>query len=179
MTCIVGIVENGTVYIGGDSYASTGSFVRALKNPKIFQTGPFVIGCTGSIRMSQLLEYSLEIEDQEQDMPDEEYMVRVFIEAVRSCLKEYGYLEVDNNREVIGTFLVGYRGGLYRAASDLQIIQLLDGMAACGCGQRFALAAMYALQGLGYGAEERITRALEVSAYFDGNVAPPFAVLHT
>lgn len=177
MTCVVGIVANGGVWIGADSAAVRGSTVRALKKPKVFRNGPFVIGYTSSFRMGQLLQYSLEVQEQDEDMSNEEYMVRVFVEAVRQCLKKHGYLKKDNDREEIGTFLVGYRGGLYRVDSDLQATQWRDGMSACGCGQQFALGAMHVL--LGLEPEERITRALEAAAYFDGNVVPPFGVMRT
>jgi len=175
MTCVVGIVESGEVWIGADSATVRNCTVRALKKPKVFRNGPFVIGYTSSFRMGQLLQYSLEVKGQEQDMPDEEYMVRVFIEAVRKCLKDHGFLQIDNNLEKIGRFLVGYRSGLYWVDSDLQITQNLDGMMACGSGEEFALGAMYALQGMA--AQKRIVHALEIAAYFDANVVSPFAVM--
>jgi len=177
MTCIVGMVENGKAYIGADSAAVDGSTVRALKQPKIFRRGAFVIGYTGSFRMGQLLQYFLDVPEQGWGISDEEYMVTVFAEAVRKCLKEHGYLKVENNREEIGTFLVGYRGGLYRVASDLQATQTLDGMTACGSGEEYALGALYVLEDLR--AEERILVALTAASYFDSNVAPPFAVMRT
>jgi len=177
MTCIVGMVENGKAYIGADSAAVSNSTVRALKQPKVFRRGPFVIGYTSSFRMGQLLQYFLDVPEQEDGVSDEEYMVTVFAEAVRECLKEHGYLKVENNREEIGTFLVGYRGGLYGVASDLQATQTLDGMTACGSGEEYALGALYTLKGLD--AEERILVALTAASYFDSNVAPPFAVMST
>jgi len=177
MTCIVGAVEGDTVYIGADSAAVGGSLVRALKRPKVFRNGPFIIGYTSSFRMGQLLEYALEVPGQEEDMPDEEYMVTVFVGAVRECLNEHGFLKIDSGREEIGAFLVGYRDGLYCMAEDLQILQTLDGIAACGSAHQFALAVMYDRRGLA--ARFRIGRALEAAAYFSTDVVRPFGVRTT
>ena len=177
MTCIVGMVEDGKVYIGGDSAVTAGNTVRAVKHPKVFRNGPFVIGCVGSVRMSQLLEYVLNVPPQGDDVTDKKYMITVFAEAVRTCLKEYGFAEVEDNKERFGTFLVGYHGGLYSVYSDLQVTQYLDGMTACGSGEEYALGALYTLKGLD--AEGRILVALAAASYFDSNVAPPFAVMRT
>jgi len=37
MTCIVGMIEGNTVYLGGDSALTAGWRVRAQKNPKVFR----------------------------------------------------------------------------------------------------------------------------------------------
>jgi len=177
MTCIVGVVQGDHVYIGADSAAVAGSLIRALHKPKVFRNGPFVIGFTSSFRMGQLLEYALEVPGQEEDMPNEKYMVMVFVEAVRKCLDEYGFLKTDNGREEIGAFLVGYRDGLYCMAEDLQILQNLDGIAACGSGREFALAVMHDRHNLP--AWERIQRALEAAAYLSTDVVGPFGVMGT
>ena len=177
MTCIVGVVEGDSVYIGADSAAVGGSLIRALKRPKVFRNGPFVIGFTSSFRMGQLLEYALEVPEQEEGMPDEEYMVTIFVEAVRKCLKEYGFLKIDSGQEEVGAFLVGYRDGLYCMAEDLQILQTLDGMAACGSAHQFALAVIYDRRNST--TRERIQRALEAAAYFSTDVVEPFGVMTT
>lgn len=178
MTCIVGCENQGKVYIGADSGVGHGYVIRALRRPKVFYRGPFIIGCSGSVRMSQLLQHSLKVPTQENGS-EERYMVCVFVEAVRACLKEHGYLRRENNMESIGSFLVGYRGRLYRMASDLQIIQLLDGLAACGCGEEYALGAMFSLRDQGLAPSDRILAALTTTAYFCNAVLPPFAVVHT
>jgi hypothetical protein len=55
MTCIVGIVENGKVYMGGDAAGVNGYSVRVRKDPKLFKVGEFLFGYTSSFRMGQLL----------------------------------------------------------------------------------------------------------------------------
>lgn len=169
----MGLVSKGKVYMGGDSAGASGWLVRPLQNPKVFKVGPFIIGGTGSVRMSNVLQYHLKVQPQDGES-DHEYMVRQFAEAVRATLKEHGVAKIDNNVEEGGTFLVGYRGHLYWADSDFQITEHTDGYDACGCGQEFALGAMMALEGLP--PKKRVKRALEIAAHFSGGVLPPFQV---
>jgi ATP-dependent protease HslVU (ClpYQ) peptidase subunit len=173
MTCIVGLVHSGKVFIGADSASAAGSTVRETALPKVFRRGDFVIGYTTSFRMGQLLQYVVEIPKAE--VYDLEYMVTQFAEAVRLKFKEYGFTKIDSNQEIGGTFLVGVAGQLFEIASDFQVNTYRDGMAAVGCGCDFALGALQALAHLS--PEERIRRALEVSDYFSGWVMPPFQVL--
>jgi len=174
MTCIIGLVSGGKVYMGGDSAGAAGWTVRALQNPKVFKVGPFIMGGTGSIRMGNVLQYHLEVQPQDGES-DHEYMICQFAEAVRATLKEHGVAKVENNVEEGELFLVGYRGHLYWADSDFQITEHTDGYDACGCGAEFALGAMRVLEGLP--PKKRIKRALAIAAHFSGGVLPPFHIL--
>ena len=63
MTAIVGLVDGGTVWIGGDSFASGGCY-RYPDTPlerKVFVRCEMLIGVTGPSRMTQLLEHVLEV----------------------------------------------------------------------------------------------------------------------
>ena len=59
MTCIVGVVDNGKVYMGGDSAGVGGLCIETRKQPKVFRNGDFLIGYTDSFRMGQLLQYKM------------------------------------------------------------------------------------------------------------------------
>ena len=174
MTCIIGLVSEGTVYMGGDSAGASGWTVRALRNPKVFRVGPFIIGGTESIRMSNVLQYHLEVQSQTGES-DHEYMICQFAEAVRATLKEHGFAKVENNVEEGALFLVGYQGHLYWADSDFQITEHAEDYDAIGCGAKFALGAMMVLEGLS--PQKRIKRALEIAAHFSGGVLPPFHII--
>ena len=174
MTCIIGLVSDGKVYMGGDSAGASGWLVRAVRSPKVFEVGPFIIGYTTSFRMGEILQYHLSVQPQNGES-DHEYMVCQFVEAVRATLKEHGFAKVENNVEEGGTFLVGYHGHLYSVDGDFQMTEHTDGYDACGCGQGFALGAMMALEGLS--PKKRIRRALKIAAHFSGGVAGPFVVV--
>lgn len=179
MTCIIGLAHEGTVYIGADSASGTdGTWeVRATKVPKVFRLGDFLIGYTTSFRMGQILHYHLEVRPQESEGDNLSYMVRVFIPAVRACLKEHGFSKIENNQEEGGFFLVGYRGRLYSIASDFQVNEMADGLDALGCGREYALGAMMAFESEGIPPPERIFRSLAIAACFSGGVIGPFRVL--
>jgi ATP-dependent protease HslVU (ClpYQ) peptidase subunit len=173
MTCIVGLSENGTVYIGADSASASGWEVRASNTPKVFRRGPFIIGYTTSFRMGQILHYQVDLPEAE--TYDEEYMVTKFIEAIRTKFKELGFSKIDSNEETGGTFLVGVAGHIYEIADDFQVQSFADGICAIGCGSSYALGAMAALKSTP--ASDRIERALEIAEYFSGGVCGPFTVL--
>jgi ATP-dependent protease HslVU (ClpYQ) peptidase subunit len=175
MTCIVGLVEGGVVYIGGDSMSVAGWDMGSTEFRKVFRRGEFVVGFTSSWRMGQLLKFRVNVAPQPTDQSDMAYMVGTYIEAVRSCFKDAGFATVENNEESGGLFLVGYKGKLYRVWGDYAVLPSDEGLAAVGCGDAYALAAMMALEGLP--PRERIERALEISAHFSAGVRGPFYVV--
>lgn len=175
MTAIVGLVHDGKVYMGCDS-AAIGNYSngRVTQLKKVFKVGEFLIGYTTSFRMGQILQHHLEVPLQVHGQSDDQYMVVVFIEAVRKCLKDQGFTKVLNNTETGGTFLVGYRGALYSVDDDFQCNWFADGYDACGCGLYHALGAMAALDKLT--PEKRIRRSLEIAEQFCPGVCGPFHI---
>jgi len=181
MTCIVGIVDekNNKVIIGGDSAASAGSGIQIRKDVKVFKNKNFVIGCTSSFRMIQLLQFSFVPPDVvEKDIF--EYMCTDFINAVRKCFKNGGFLQkYTDGDEKGGTFLVGYKNRLFKIDHDFQVAENLNGMDACGCGEEFALGALLALKNLNSSKDGKILRALEVAELLSSGVAGPFVIEST
>lgn len=175
MTCIVGLALDGDVWIGADSAATSGWQVRSTRVPKVFTHGPFIIGYTVSFRMGQLLQFYLDVQPQDGESSDLEYIVKRFVMAVRGCLKEGGYTTIENNKEEGGGFLIGYRGHVYRVGNEFQVTEASDGFDACGCGGNYALGAMAALGSVE--PDERVRMALEIAAHFSGAVRGPFTVL--
>jgi ATP-dependent protease HslVU (ClpYQ) peptidase subunit len=180
MTCIVGLIDNGTVYIGGDSAGCSGFDLNIRADEKVFRNGPFVMGFTTSFRMGQLLRYKLEPPAHPYDidgllMDTRKYMSTIFIDAVRKCLKDGGYACKENEQETGGTFLVGYRGELFFIDSDYQVGKTIDNFNSVGCGNSIALGAMYAT--VGKGPKERIQIALEAAERYNAGVRRPFVVM--
>jgi len=176
MTCIIGLAENNKVYIGGDSASGSDSdwTVRATTIEKVFLCPPFLMGCSASFRMMQLLHYGLKDLPEQTCSSDMEYMVNIFVEYVRQLFSEGGFSKIDNNEEIGGEFLVGYRNQLYLIGPDFQVNSNKDGLDAIGCGADFALGAMKASSHLP--PQKRILRSLEIAAYFSGGVLPPFII---
>ena len=174
MTCVVGLVQRGRVYVGVDSAAVSGWTRRKSDLPKVFRRGPFLIGYTTSFRMGQLLEHELQVPKQAVGQSDMSYMVTQFIEASRKLFKERGFTKVEANKEKGGQFLVGYKGCLYSIESDFQVGKMSDGYDAVGSGSDYALGAMAALTKLS--PTRRIRRALEIAAHFNMGVCGPFTI---
>lgn len=176
MTCIVGIVENGSVYIGGDSAGVAGLSISIRADEKVFQNGPFIMGFTSSFRMGQLLRYRLSVPRQTILQTDMEYMVNEFIDSVRLCFMNGGFGTIaDKADNEGGTFLVGYNGNLYHIGADFQVGQPMDQFDAVGCGSEIAKGSLYSSRGKS--PEERIELALEAAAFFNGGVRPPFTMI--
>ena len=175
MTCIVGLVHEGVVYIGGDSAGVAGLSLTVRADEKVFQNGEFLMGFTTSFRMGQLLRYSLEPPRRHPDDDIHQYMVVGFVNAVRECLKAGGYASKKDDVESAGTFLVGYQGRLFEIESDYQVGIPGDGYAAVGSGQDIARGALFATQG--QEPRQRVLTALQAAERFSAGVRGPFHIL--
>jgi len=175
MTCIIGLEQEGVVYVGADSAAATRSLdIRQTLVPKVFNNHNVIIGYTSSFRMGQLLQF---MKIPKYDIVDEKYMVTKFVPAIRELFKEGGYSRIENNEEEAGEFIVGVKGNIYQIYSNFQVQRYADGVASCGCGEEYAYGAMRALEHLD--PIDRITKSLEIASYYSGGVMAPFTVLKT
>lgn len=174
MTCIVGLEQNGKVYIGADSAAATNWEIYQTRLNKVFRCGGFLIGYTTSFRMGQLLQYKLDVEPQGEGIGDLEFMATIFVDAVRKCLSDGGFTKVENSQEEGGSFLVGYKGNLYAIDSDFQVNTYRDGYHAVGCGAKFALGNMHGTKGKK--AKRRIKNALMAAGHFSNGVCEPYFI---
>lgn len=179
MTCIVGIIDKGKVIIGGDSAGVSGLNVELRKDKKVFKVGEFVIGCTTSFRMIQLLQFSFKPPKKYDDTDIFEYMCTSFVRELRRLFKEGGFAEVDKSVEKGGTFLVGWKDRLFCIDSDFQVAEVEQGHDSVGCGASFALGALDILKSYDYEGLHKVERALVVATYRSGGVRPPYTILST
>lgn len=174
MTAIVGLATAGTVHLGGDSAGVAGYSLTVRADSKVFATGPYVMGFTSSFRMGQLLRWSLK--PPEPDAADlERFMATTFVDAVRTTLRDGGWLRKDRDQEEGGVFLVGVCGRLFCVESDFQVGEAVDGYAAVGCGAEIALGALYATASTRRTPRARLGLALEAAERFSAGVRGPFA----
>jgi ATP-dependent protease HslVU (ClpYQ) peptidase subunit len=187
VTCIVGaIAEKGRVVIGGDSAGVDGGewmFMSLAKDPKVFQVGEFIIGCAGSARMGQLLRYGLKPPKHPKGMDEHQFMVTLFVNAIRDCLHEGGFEPKSSGEEkptgerLDGEAMIGYRGRLFTIFDDFQVCEMARPFAATGCGAPIALGAMEVLKDTDHPAEEQVRMALEASERWSAAVRGPFTVI--
>lgn len=179
-TCIVGLVDKGKVYMGGDSAGVSKLDTTTRADPKVFfkKDGleKMVMGYTSSFRMGQLLRFNLNIPERPRGMDIYEYMVTKFIDSVRKCLKHGGFAKKKDDEESGGTFLVGYMGRLFVIYDDYQVGENTYSYNACGCGEDYAMSSLYSTKGLVKNPKKRLTIALSSAEEFSGGVKKPFII---
>lgn len=177
MTAIVGLVQDGDVYLGGDSAGvDTGRLGLQLRaDQKVFRKGEMVFGFTSSFRMGQLIRYKLELPEQRVSQHDPfEFLAGEFVDALRKCLKDGGFVKKKDEVESGGTFLVGYRQRLFAIGDDFQVAETVHGFDAVGCGDFFALGSFYSTERAQ--PLDRIKAALGAAAEFSAGVRAPFHI---
>jgi len=176
MTCVAAVIYDKTVYMGADSAGVAGSALTIRADQKVFINGEFLIGFTSSFRMGQLLRYAFDPPKYREDEKDlYKYMVTDFVNAVRKCLKDGGYAQVDKGEESGGWFLVGIRGRLFKIESDYQVGESVQPYEAVGCGEAYALGVFSVTHTVD--PEDRIRLALGSAEKFSACVRAPFIVL--
>jgi ATP-dependent protease HslVU (ClpYQ) peptidase subunit len=178
MTCIVGVAENGIVYIGGDSAAADENGTTMIrKDTKVFQRGQYVIGFTSSFRFGQLLRYEADLPP----LPDGEHdafthMVTKFMPAVQTAIEEGGYASKDKEGRLQGGIaLVGLRGRLFYIDSDMHVGEPLGDYHAIGSGEQVALGSLFSTGGKP--AAERVDIALRAAAEHKSTVRAPMMMV--
>ena len=182
MTCIVGLVHDGDIYMGADSAATNGMLNQVnRKDEKVFKKGNMLFDFTSSYRMGQLLKYNLNIPRPFVDESLETYMYTRFIDSVRDCFKKGGFSRVMQNEEHGGTFLVGVEGRLFKISGDFQVGESMMCFDACGCGEDLAKGAAYVLTKHDVNdnvpPEIIVTEALEAASVFSAGVGGPLKIL--
>jgi ATP-dependent protease HslVU (ClpYQ) peptidase subunit len=177
MTCILGLVHNNQVWIGGDSAGVGGLSLSVRADQKVFRNGEFLFGFTSSFRMGQILRYRFD----PKPIPDwdlEKYMCTTFVDEIRACFKQYGFAESRAGSDVGGTFLVGVRGRLFCVMGDYQVGWNHKPYDAVGCGDDLAKGALDALHMLPQKPEPRfiVETALTSAANWSAGVCAPWTI---
>jgi hypothetical protein len=177
MSCIVGLVEDKTVYMGADSIAVDENGGTLLNTyPKLFHNGDFLIGYTGSIRPGQLLQFAFKPPVFEVPVHNVPYyiagfMVTEFIPALQECIEKAKLKEEDSKF----IMLVGFHGRLFCIyGQNYQIEESAGPYNAIGCGGDLAIGSLYTST-----ADPPMTRvdlALQAAAAHNAHVREPFLI---
>lgn len=176
MTCIVGLVDGGRVFIGGDSAGTSDWHLQIRADRKVFESSGFLYGFSGSFRAGQILQYCFEPPVTGRDDPDlMRYMVGEFIPALRAAIEcEVGK---EDRKAIHFDFLVGFRERLFAVSNDMQVGEFAAGFGACGCGRDPALGALTVLHRVNVDPAWKLKRALEAAEQWNSGVRGPFTVL--
>ena len=177
MTCIIGLVCNDEVLIAGDSAAVSTPyhFISPNDDPKVFKNNKFIMGCTTSFRMIQILQHSLVIPKYFEEMDFREYIVTLFIDKVRKAFKEAGFSTKKDEVEKGGTFMVGYKNNLAEIQDDYSYQISSRGESAIGSGYVSALSSLFSTTGKD--AKERLMIAMQATERLNITVRRPFHVI--
>ena len=138
MTCIVGIAQEGSVYIGGDRGASDGSAIVSLATPKVYIRDEWIFGYAGSMGIGQIMQIINIPILQEDDDPF--LILRMdMVDAFKSMMDIQG---TSINEDSDTDFLIGCRGRLFEfSPSDWSVAEINE--TAIGSGGNFALGSLH------------------------------------
>lgn len=166
MTIVVGVVEGGKVTLAADTQGSAGWDKTYRKDKKVFKAHGILYGFTSSYRMGQILQYHTEeVLASDRDKDTHAYVVKHLVPMWRRVLSANGFAKKKDGEDQAGVFLVGIDGRLFRIDNDFQVGESVKPYEAVGCGESYALGAMFAL----YGASSTLdlaTNAVETAMEF-------------
>lgn len=177
MTCIVGLVEGETVWVGGDSLSCDDHVGSIRATRKVFRVGEMLVGVCGDTRTSQVIQYAFDPPDPMEDEDLVRYLAARFVPALHQALQTPGVHLPEGAEKTRWSVLLGLRGRLFAIYDDFQVEETADGFNAVGCGYRTALGSLHTTAGItGLPANNRVFRALDSTAFVDIHVAPPFVI---
>jgi len=173
MTCIVAIVSEGIVYIGGERGHSDSSTIVSSTRPKIFECGPYLIGYAGNSGIGQAVVYNFEFPPVGKTHNIDRHMLQVFIPKLRSFITDNNIKLPDDDDNGAG-FIVGVRGRVYEVdLSDFQCIEYSE--IAIGSGSSYAYGALYINKD--YEPLDRIRQGIEAAILYSPTCTGPIDVL--
>lgn len=176
MTCIVGLVDKGTVYMGGDSCASDyNTYINSAKG-KVFRKGEALIGVCGKSKVIDLLKYHMpDLPDTNEDF--EAYLRTTFMPNVHAVIKKWAW---NTDEQFESEFLLGFKGRLYVFQSDFSILDTPAYGASVGSGCEVAMGSLFTtskLRSRRLTPKNRVMLALEAAEAVVTSVKGPFEIL--
>ena len=167
MTCVVGAVTRGRVALGSDAAIIDGDDLHYSDDPKIWRSGPALLGASGDWLYLDLLRRI--------DVPstaDDKWFRYGLTAALRKLFGEVGKTE---DHEPDGEAVIGAAGALYYLTGGSLIRSGLD-YVACGSGATVALGALCAAP-RSKRAVDRCRIALAAAERHCAGIKGPFTVL--
>ena len=180
MTCIVGLVNGNTVWIGGDSAGTDSNLQRIIiRDPKVFIKDDFAFGMCGTPKAIDALRYGVTLPSRPIGSDERGFLVNDVVPTIRAGLQKLDCAGPTQTGEIgfQGGALIGYMGRLYTMQGNFQLIQSAEDFAAIGSGAQLALGSMHGSGGE-HDPRKRITAALEAAAKSHAGVAPPFVIVN-
>ncbi len=153
MTCIVALIHENKVLLGGDAAASDekSGLIFQRTDPKVFKVGQYGIGFVDSFRMGQILQYNWTppiYKPTSGYRNLDKFMRTKFVQSVKEAYQEHGYGRFGSNTEdgdEGGIFLIAVQGAgrIFAMDSDFHIGEADVMYMAEGAGQELALGSLF------------------------------------
>lgn len=173
MTCIVGLIDNGVSYIGGERGASTDSTIISIAEPKVWKTGEYLFGYYGTF-MGERLKYNFEPpEIGDNDVVT--FMNSVFLRALHECYDDW-WMQRHQDDEL----MIIVRNKIFiHNAEDMNITHYDVEYMAEGSGMGFALGSLHtsSLMTESWTPEDRVQAALEAAVTFSPSCLAPIDII--
>ena len=189
MTALVGLVEDGQVWMGCDSAAidERGSISIREGPAKIHghKNDKYLIGVAGSSRVNQVIRHIHPKHDEQ--LPDytlpsvsevkgwqEWVMIECVVPFIRQALDNN--LNPDERKEANWTALVAFEHALYKVYDDLSVERSIRNFNAAGSGENAALGSLFSSAVWTANPKKRVELSLRAADYVQADVALPFHV---
>ena len=162
MTCIAGLVDGESVYVGSDS-ESTWGYVRHDCGSKVIRCGDALLAWTGLSAVAVALRHRLAVPDVPEGGP-EKWLLVTLPDTIRKVLRDSELW--DNGKGRVregGALIVGWRGHLVSCDSYLAAYPATRGYIAHGSGGEVAMGSLYTTEEYEVEAEERLRLAIMAS----------------
>jgi hypothetical protein len=186
MTCIVALINENKVLLGGDAAASDdkSGLIFQRTDPKVFKVGQYGIGFIDSFRMGQIIQYywTPPVYKPTAGYRNLDKFIKTkFVESIKDAFKEYGYGNFGSGTEEGdqgGIFIVTVQGSgrIFTMDSDFHVAECDVPYMAEGAGQELALGSLFSTA-LVKTPRKRVRMALEAAAKFNMAVRPPFTII--
>jgi hypothetical protein len=135
VTCIVGLVEDNTIYMGGDRSASDDISIVSMIKPKVSIRDEWIYGYAGTIGIGQLINY-IDLPSPEGDI---EKLIRLDIcESLKTMIDSHAR-DIENDDT---GFLIGAKGRLFEFnVSDWGVLEI--DQTSIGSGSQIAFGSLY------------------------------------
>lgn len=177
MTCIVGIAQDGKVYMGGDSAMTDDSTRVSMLMPKVFIRGEYIIGYAGNARFGKILQHNIKYPSIPANVNNSEkldaFVNGILIKEIKSQMNTLN-LEKEEKEEF--SVLLGIRGHIFEFQQDWAIYELLANYNAIGSGGLVAMGSLYTTEAW-KSPEKRVRVALEAAARYCPSVGEPLDIL--
>jgi ATP-dependent protease HslVU (ClpYQ) peptidase subunit len=173
MTIIVGLVDDGKVYLGADRGMSDKEFINSILTPKIQKVGPILIGYSSSQGTGQLAHFLQYPKPPTENL--NKYLRTEFVKVLQKACEDYN-VDVNDEDKAAADFVVGVHGHLFEISTTDWSVAEYDHIAT-GSGYGYALGSLHATSDFDITPRQRIKMAVEASIRYSPSCSGPVDIL--